>query len=111
MPFSLDTRLYLRDLIVHVRQSICIAGLETNLVLEVDKGGTSDNGGGSTAVDAENASLLCVLTVREPFLLQIGEDFQRDLAQVVFTRAMVVFTQRQFYSCYGCFCRFVCIWF
>jgi hypothetical protein len=96
---------------VHVRQTICIAGLETDLVLEVDKGGTGDNGGGSITVDAKNASLLCVLTVREPFLLQLGEDLQHDLAQVVLTRAMVVFTQCQFYSCYGCYCRFVCIWF
>ncbi len=96
---------------MHVRQTICIAGLETNLVLEVDKGGTGDNGGGSGTVDAKNASLLCVLIVREPFLLQLGKDLQPDLAQVVLTRAMVVFTQRQFYSCYGCFCRFVCIWF
>jgi len=82
MPFSSDTWLQIRDLIVHVRQTICIAGLETDLVLAVDKGGTGDNGGGSAAVDAENASLLRVLTVREPFLLQLGEDLQRDLAQV-----------------------------
>ena len=59
-----------------------ITGFEADLVLEVNEGSAGYNAGGSASVDAENPSLLRGFTVREPFLLQLREDLQRNLAEL-----------------------------
>jgi len=63
-----------------------IAGFGLDLVLEVDKEGGGDNGGGSAAVDAENPRLLgfvdVVGTAVQPLLLELRKYLHSHLAQL-----------------------------
>ncbi|RDX65136.1 hypothetical protein CR513_56232, partial [Mucuna pruriens] len=51
-----------------------IGGLGADLILKVEEGGAGNNGGGSSAVDAEYAGFGCGFVVGEPLLLKFGED-------------------------------------
>lgn len=59
-----------------------IAGLGSDLVLEVDEGCAGDNGGGSSTVDTENAGFGCGFVVGKPLLLEFGEDLERYFAKL-----------------------------
>jgi len=51
-----------------------IGGVETDLILEVDESFAGDNGGGPSAVNAENAGFVVGFTMWEPFVFEFGED-------------------------------------
>jgi len=48
----------------------------------VDEGGAGDNGGGSSAVNTENAGFGRGFVVGKPLLLEFGEDLQRYFAKL-----------------------------
>ena len=70
-----------------------IRGMGSDLVLEVDEGRPRDNGGGSSAVDTENAGFGSGFIVGKPLLLEFGEDLERYFAKlhcVEFWRALLL---------------------